>query len=381
MTTEVTSIFSQLNSAIDQNRYCLTIYRNMDNWSETVIQNELQNQLKALFKECNHGLEGIQIAELTKNVVDQVITLPFYKASVGIFLDVDLDNYDKAKISLGENLNIVFSEENISDSQSCGRIFALRNLFKMTKLFSDTLCVYVAKKETRFYLLNSEFKLLDKLDNVILEKYEDRFRNNTPGMGGVTHGGSAADEKEDKFNKTTLNEVVSRLKEIAQTQNKYKNMIVFLSSEFAGYESFIEPEMKYYTETPPLIIKKVIDKESNFEVEFKKASKEYFDKITREKLEKYQTSIDGQFKTDFTEIIECVRDARVQKIYIKEDFRAKGFVLTKDLPYLEKVDGANETEFLVDWIIRKVIQTGGEVFIIDKDSELFKENIVARLRY
>lgn len=381
MTSEVTSILELQDRSIENNLDCLTIYRSISNWSETIIKSKLQNQLKALLKDCPNKLDGRQIQQISENIMTQVLTLNFYKKSVGIFVSLDTSDPMNIEVSLNKNLLVLFSDEVVEDEQVCGKIFSLKNLFKMTSLFHDTLCIYIAKKETRFYELNSEFKLVDKMDNLILERYEDRFRYKTPGVQGATHGGSAADEKEDKFNKTTLNDVIKRLKKIAKKQNRYKYMIVFVTSEFAGYENFIEPEFSYYSETKPVILKREVDKEENFEAEFKKALNEKYYELTKEKIEKYTTSIDGLFITELDEIVKAGRESRIHKLYLKENFSSEGYILTKDLPYSNKVDGSTETNQLIDWLIRKVLETKGEVFVLDQDSEIMSKPIAARLRY
>jgi hypothetical protein len=99
------------------------------------------------------------------------------------------------------------------------------------------------------------------------------------------------------------------------------------------------------------------------------------------KLEKYKTSIDGTFQKDFVDIVVHVRDARVHKLYIREDYRHDGYILTKDLPYLEKVDGAMQTDQLCDWMIKKVIDTAGEVYVLDKDDDTIDQGLVVKLRY
>lgn len=374
-------VFNLIKNATFNNLDCITVYRSMDNWSESIIKSELQNQIKVALQQCTNKLSGLQINALASQIIQQIITLPFYKKSVGIFITADFTNPEDLNFTLNENIVVAFSDIPVSDYQSCSKVFSLTNLFKMTQNFEDNLCIYISRKETKFFLLNSEFKHIKTIENVILEAYEDRFRNRTPGATGVIHGGSAADEKESKFSKKILNDAIENLKEFAKQQNQYKNIIVFYSNDFAPFADFLTEQLKFFSSAAPCLEIKIIDNEANFENEFKQALANCTNKITEEKLNKYKTSIDGTFKKELEDIVSAAAEARIQKVYIKEDFRTKGYILNRDLPYTTKTDGSVETENLNDWILKKVFETGGEVFVLDKDSPLLEVPFVAKLRY
>src|SRR5690606_5623920 len=125
-----------------------------------------------------------------------------------------------------------------------------------------------------------------------------RFKGNTPGAQGVVHSGSSADEKEMKFAKKILNDMVTKLKEIAVKQNQYKCIFIVYTDDFANYSDFIAKELSYFSEMKPVQHIKGIDVDSHFENEFKGLRKSAFDNLTKEKLEKYKTSIDHTFTTN-----------------------------------------------------------------------------------
>jgi hypothetical protein len=380
MNKEVTSILNLQRKAIENNLDCITIYLTIDNPSKTIIQTELINQIKGAIRSCSETLEGKQIHDLSEKIVAEFITLPFYKRSIGIFIIMDTEDPKTMNVKLSENLEVIFSDVPLMDFQMCGKIFSLNNLFKMTNYFHDTLCIYVSRKETYYYLLNQDFRQLERIENEILEAYEDRFRFQTSGSEFM-HGGSSADEKENKFAKKILNDMVAKVKELAKSPHRFKNIIVFYTNNFVNFEDFLKQELAIYSETPPVISQKVVDTKGHFEEEFKRTLHEYLQNITKMKLEKYKTSIDGTFQKNFIDIVAHVRDARVHKLYIKEDYRHDGYILTKDSPYLEKVDGAMETSQLCDWMIKKVIDTAGEVYVLDKDDTTIDEGMVVKLRY
>jgi hypothetical protein len=380
MNQEVTSVLNLQSKAIQDNLDCISIYLSLDNPSKTIIQTELINQIKGAIRSCSDTLEGKHIHDLSEKIVAEFITLPFYKKSVAIFLVIDANDPSTMKVTLGDNLIVIFSDKEVTSGQYCGKIFKLTNLFKLTSYFNDTLCIYVTRKDTYFYNLNQDFKLIEKVENEILEAYEERFRNMTGGTDFM-HGSSKEDEKEAKFAKKILNDMVTKVKSLGNRQNRFKNIILFHTKNFVNFDDFLMTGLSVYSETKPVIQQIVMDNEGHFEEEFKKVLHAYLDSITKEKLEKYKTSIDGTFKKDFDEIVECVRDARVHKLYIKEDFEASGYILTRDMPYVSKTDGAVETDQLVDWMIKKVLDTAGEIFVLDKEDETIDRGIVAKLRY
>lgn len=384
MNASVEKVFKMLRYAHKNNLHCISIYRTFSNWSESTIRNEIGKQIKVAIQNCKDiKIDSNQINFTTEQIISIISKIPFYKNSVGIFIVDDLNKEGPKTFKLNQNIIVIFSDVIIEDYQNCNKIFSLKGLFKMTEYFSDSLCINISKKETKYYLLNSEFRLIKTVENIILEAYEDRFRNKTPGAtgGGFVHGGSGSDEKEAKFAKKILNDAITNLKKFAKLQNQYKYIIVFYSDDFAGYSEFINESIKFYSQTPPCLEKKIIDNENELEKEFKKALESCNKKITEEKLSKYKTGIDGTFKCDITNIISAAAEARIQKIYIKENAVLKGYVLNKDIPYIKKVEGSEETEELVDWTIKKIVETGGEVFILTKDTNLIECEIAAKLRY
>lgn len=365
----------------NNNLYYLSVYRTVDNWSENIIKSELQNQIKDALQGCEVALSGNQINNIAGRIIDQIISQQFHKSSVAIFCALNLSNPDNVEIKFGENLIVIFSDEKISSAQCCGEIFCLMNLYKMTQYSADCLCIYVSRKSTSFYLLNSEIELISKNENIILEAYEDRFRNPTPGTNGSIHSGSSSDNKEMKFAKKILNDMLTKLKSIAVKQNQYKCIFIVYTDDFANYADFIDKELTYFSEMKPVQHVKGIDIDSQFEREFKNLRQEAFTNLTKEKLEKYTTSIDNTFSTDTEEITKASREGRIQKLYVKEGHTQKGFIHNRDMPYLGKYENSVSTDFLLDWIIKKVIDTNGEIFTLNADSNFIDGAMAAKFRY
>lgn len=378
---DTTSSILNLWDKTNKNLYYLSVYRTVDNWSENIIKSELQNQIKDALQKCEVMLTGNQINKIAGRIIDRIVFQQFHESSVAVFCALDLTDTDNVEIELDKNLIVIFSEEKVSNTQCCGEIFCLTNLYKMTQYSADSLCIYISRKNTSFFLLNSELELISKSENVILEAYEDRFRNPTPGTNGSIHSGSSSDDKEMKFAKKILNDMLTKLKTIATSQNQYKCIFIVYTDDFANYSDFIDKELVYFSEMKPVQHIKGIDIDSQFEREFKNLRQEAFSNLTKEKLEKYSTSIDNTFSTEIEEITKASREGRIQKLYVREGHSQKGYIQNNDMPYLNKNENSIATDFLLDWILKKVIDTKGEIFTLNTDNKFIDGSIAAKFRY
>ena len=368
-------LLDQQNLALKNNELCLSIYHNIDNPSKSIIKSAIRDLVLDYLKKFNY--EHLAAREIAHQISEVVYNQEIYKRSIGIIARLGSD------LTLNENLFLIFSDIKIEEYGYVGEIFDLTSAIKMNQADSNSLVIDISKEKILIFKSKDEdFEKIKEIENKILEAMEDRYTGmHSTGENAFVHQGSAMNEKKDKFATTILNNMFEELNKLNLGDQSFKRVLIFCSPDFSSHKDKIIDLLKKYSTNDPIVVQKTLKLESDIKEHAKKEIESIRSESKDHDLENLQTANSSAFADDWENVIKAAREARIYKLYIKEGFHEPGFLLNKDLPYIMEEENVESTKNLTPWIIKKTFETGGEIFVLDNESNEIQYPVLAALRF
>lgn len=358
-----------LQNDTSNNYKYLTIYHTLTNLEDKIVEKEIKSVITEAFRK--EG-ENEMYKNLVEKVNDAVIKNKEVKFGAAIFL-----RFDNSGNFSNEDLIIHFSKFTPETKSFIGDIFDLSSLAGMIEE-EKNLFVNMSFGDTKIYKLeNDNLQLISTLDNTILEKMEDRFTNvqkTSPGIGsgGVQSSSGEFQQKEDKFVRTIVNEMIAGVKQINNNPNTYDTIFIAYSNDFEIDSDHMRNELKHLSKSVITQIKN-IDNEKDLKNKVTEFIEEHRSNEVEDILNQYKTKIDIRLHDEPEQVFEFLRRSNVQKLFLSDTVQKEGYLLDNSLPYLEQYPDAEHKENIIPYIVKQVLEIDGEVYLLDKE---YKGNVM-----
>lgn len=371
----------------NSNEICLTIYHPVENTSKDIVKTEVRNLTMKYLKECSEDIDNKIIRSVADKIGELIVFENIYKSGIGIFVKFNKSDFKSEELVSGENIYFLFSKFIFPDSGFCGEIFDITYVNEMTRANLKSMIINISWKSSEVYeYINEELHEVMKIDNKILEAMEDRYTNvqstaTGMGSGGIMHSGSQAHEKDNKFTRTIINNLLEKLKEMCEKSDEYRYILCFYSADFSVHKEHLHTEIKKLCSKDAFSEQKNLDSVQDLKRDIEEVIKKLTITQSTEELEKARNDLKKNFIEDWENVSKAANNAQIQKVFIKIGSYEPGFIIDEDFVSVVEEEGSVKQGNIAPWIIKKVIETGGDVALLDKDSNLIKYPIAAVLRF
>lgn len=370
ITKRNTQVEKLLNIKTVSNNKFLTIYHTLSNLEDKIVEKEIRSLIIEAFRKENAG-DTYKV--LIDRVIEEVLRNKPVKFGLAIFL-----KFDDAGNFEDEDLVVHYSKFTPATKSFLGDVFDLSTLAGMSEE-GTSLFINISRGDTKVYSLeNDSLDLLKTLDNAILERMEDRFTNvqrtaSGIGSGGVQSSSGNMQEKEDKFVRTIVNQMIEDVKKMNNQNNAYDSILIVYSSDFAIDADYMKENLKHLSSKEIITEQINIDYEKNLRDKVAEIINNHTKNEVENILTEYKTKIDVRLHEDTEEIFEFIRNSNVQKLFINDEVVKEGYLLSNSLPYLEQYPEAEHKENIIPYIVKNVLEADGEVYLLDKN---YKGNVL-----
>lgn len=382
MNPQLQKLITEQDKALNRNETCLSIYHNFDNPSKNIMQTEIRNLTLNYLKKFTEE-KSIELRDIAYQLGDIIFDYPIYNKSVGIFARLNFNDSKIPTLELKKNLFMIFSNTKVEDFGYVGPIFDLTSAIKMMQEDANALVLNISKEDIIILKSNnSDFEKIKGFKPIILEAMKDRYTDiYSTGEGTIIHQGGGANEKQDKFTNTILSQVFEELEKLNIPDKNYKRILVFTSSDFLTHHNKIIEALKRYSQTEPVVVQKPLKIEEDIKSHAKEKLEEIRLTSKANNIEDLKSGGITTFAEDWENVTAAARESRIYKLYLKEGFQEPGFLLNKDLPYINKELNSEPVDNITPWLIRKVIENRGEIIVLDKENPEINYPVFAALRF
>jgi len=317
----------------------------------------------------------------------QVDELENLRQGLAIFVEIALDKLQGKKIEIPQDTVTVLPlnrspkrEVRLEDA------YDVDQLVWMNNVAGSALVMSLRGKEAYLYCVDLSGIEPERKEKVPLElerepEYLEQF---SPTNFRELYHGTGAD-KLSRMREMERERLIRDVKEVIKSPlapSGYEYLIIFASSGFDTLISnLVDDATVAPAETEVIVERKNIDDE----MEIKRLAREKISKNQEERrrqlLERIQEAPE-QYAEGWDGVTEAAREGSIAALFIKPDLERAGFVLDRKLPYLEPAAGSRRVNNLAPWLVRRVVQTDGEIAVFRGANDTREvPDLAAFLRY
>ncbi|GAB4145428.1 MAG: hypothetical protein OHK0017_05000 [Patescibacteria group bacterium] len=387
--TDYKEIITQLLSNSTTNHadeYFLSLYMPFALPEQALNLNEFGTRLKSqLLSDLGQDSELADAKDLRQEIAFKISDLAkninVNMAGVAVFLRFNLSKEQDRLLEFDQsNLTIVPLHQAPSLQTYIGKTYDLAQLSSISCNNLEALVFNLDRNKCElFHFDPPQFNVLETVSNPFFENLEPKSHSRryvTPGQGDYNVSAGEDHNWDIEEDKHFLQLIYEKLKEF---DGKIPILIGFYSSIFDEFlnntdNNLLNSNLKFETN----FVGKNIQEQQQVESEAIDKYNKILKQRHRLKLETAQEAND-LFKIGLDDVLGAVRLSQVDQLFIIQNLMLPGYILQQSLPYLDEQPDSIAVKNIYPWIVKQVLQTGGEVCIV-QTGELNNE-IAAKTRY
>jgi hypothetical protein len=354
--------------------YCLTLYQPNHGVPKGNLLQQVRLQIIEALRQ--HKFVG-QFPDLHQNLADSIISkledLDELGKGIAFFCVFDpTRDYKKSAAELVEHpCQIVVLAHPPVPEITISRVFDLDQLLWANTLSYQALVIQVDRHQWNLYLMTSEqmTKLEDQVNPYAeAERPDEHLGRHVGSQGGSIVHGTATEKlhhREAKENQQFLMDLADFLKEARTTLPAFEYVVVGYSEVFREYIKAFQTRFHAYLPDLPLIF---IDKNVRDVPQLHQASQKLIDTYRHQQVEDLLHTNREQYPKyteEWVQIVAASRDGNIRYLFVPSKANSSGYVLNRELPYIDQVNQAVGVRNLVPWVVKRVVETDGQVLISD----------------
>jgi len=136
----------------------------------------------------------------------------------------------------------------------------------------------------------------------------------------------------------------------------------------------------FFPKTETILIDKNITDQKQLEELVVKKTDQYKKKTIKKQLKEAQERFD-RYLGAWQEILTAANEGRIQKLFIKPVINKKGYVTPDNRIYNYPVKSSRLVNNIAPWLVRQVLAAGGDIIILDHNSQNSLPEVAALKRY
>lgn len=351
---------------------------------------ELQHQIRVMVLDESHqhpvvGQNNQLCQKLAQRAETKVSEIDDARKGIALFLlfDVSKSYLDSNQITA----EAIVVDREPRPEVHIGRMFDVDQLLWLSSLHTPSLVAEISRKHWTLYSMSEsgQIKEITSQNNPYIEaeRPATQLQQYSPTPSDtVMHGRGTAniERREEKENEQFLMDMLRYLKD---NQDDLPQFSYFVLSHSSSYTEFLEPFFQELHRIWPSVQEIIFDKQFNSQAALAKeslaalanAKQEHTFQEWKRAQEDHQKFVD-----DWSTLVAAARDGKIEVLFVPSTLSKPGFVLDRDLPYAESVDGGLQVRNVVPWMVKRVAETDGKVVVSDAINEN-EAPLAAKLRY
>ncbi|MFW6143403.1 MAG: hypothetical protein ACOC4Z_00530 [Patescibacteria group bacterium] len=383
--SEIISQLVTASSPEDSTTFFLTAYLPLDNNNKAEVKQYVKSplftalrnheQLKS-YKNLRHNL--------VQSVNNKINKLEKLGQGLAIFTKIDLENRQEEKTKISEKEITLLPLNNSPKKETrIGHTYDLDQLVWMNNIAGTGLIISLRGTEGHIYQI--DLSGISSEEGVLkVERKPEARERVAPKKVRDLHYSTGT----NKLQKAQENERLRLLKDVKETiktsptAKNFEYLIVFASSAFSELvPNLINDKSLVPTGTEVIVVDKNIEDEQELKkVTYQKiiqAQKEKINTFFQQAKENPHKYIEG-----WNSVVPAAYEGQIQIIFIKPDLEISGYIKGEDnLPSLEAIPESRKVNNLAPWIVRRVVQTEGDIAVWYGIANRDVPDIAAFLRY
>lgn len=253
------------------------------------------------------------------------------------------------------------------------KVFDLDQLVWLNYIETDTLFLSLNRNEAKFWAVDgSSANLIKQIKNkYLLKENKEHLQEFAPIKGSPIIHGTGSNKpniREEKRNEYFLDDLKELLKKDGLTTG-HKYLIISFSNYFKNNLDQLVSDLKIIF---PRMIITTTDKSLSDKNKIFKETQKIIKQITQETINKELAKAKenyNQYLDNFEEITRASRNKNIFKLFFKPDLEKPGWVENGEYIFIEKRPQGRRVKNILPWLVRNVIESGGEIYLLPKDNE------------
>lgn len=367
----------------------LTIYFPSQGQPKNRLKKEIGSFVSTTLKKSQEGkLIFDQKAILTQvnQTIDNLESLP---KGLAFFIKLNSSTGNGKKISPIEEENFVFIPlEKLPQKEIfLGANFDLDQLVWLADKGIDGLVFQINQNEAQIYVYDDQrlFAIAKQKNPLGQQKEAGQYLEQFSPLNfqGIFHGTGqdAIDKKKREKNKLFLKSLQLFVKERADLTESFDYLVINWSSSFAKLDTNFPQELAaFFPKTKVILIDKNIGDPKQLEQIIIKKINQAQMANTKKQLEAAQENFDRYLKS-WSKILTAANENRIEKLFIRPVIKKRGYVAKDNQIFTYPVKNSRLVDNIAPWLIHQVLETGGDIIILDQRQKKDFPPIAALLRY
>ncbi len=366
----------------------LTVYFPNQNQPKERLKKELRSFILTTLKKNkkeNLTQSGKTIANQISQTIDRLESLP---QGLSFFVRFSPKAENDREISLITEENFVFIPlERVPQKEIfLGTNFDLDQLVWLADKGIDGLVFQINQKEANIYVYDDRrlFPVDNQQNPFVSDEKKQYLEQFSPiNFQGIFHGTGedSVAKKEKEENKLFLKKLQAFVKDRADLAESFDYLVINWSTKFVKLNTNFPKEMAaFFPKTETILIDKNITDQKQLEELVVKKTDQHKKKTIKKQLKEAQERFD-RYLGAWQEILTAANEGRIQKLFIKPVINKKGYVTPDNRIYNYPVKSSRLVNNIAPWLVRQVLAAGGDIIILDHNSQNSLPEVAALKRY
>ncbi len=340
--------------------------------------NKIQQQIKSLLHEGFIKIDANQqIPEPLRKTKESLI--PIFENKINELSSPQkglagfaMFNPNKKPDNEGNEIIIVSTRKEPFREISISKVFDLDQLVWLNFIETDALFLSLNRNEAKIWTVNgNSTNLIKQIENeYLIEEDKEHLEEYSPTKGSSIIHGTGSNKPNIRAEKRDEN-FLNDLKELLKKDNLtvgHKYLIISFSSYF---RNSIDPLINELKNIFPKMIITTTDKSLNDKDKIFAETHEKINRITKETIDEELSKAKenyNQYLDNFEDITKASRDRNLFKLFFKPDLEKPGWI-EEDYIFIEKRPRGRKVKNILPWLVKNVIESGGEIYLLPKDDE------------
>lgn len=307
--------------------------------------------------------------EVVRVIQEQIDLMDDLRQGFAIFVKLDLDKIQGEKVKLSaEDIDVLALNRSPKREVRIADMYDVDQLVWMNNIAGTALVISLRGKEARLYSLDLSGIEPERKEEVPveLEKESEYLEGYSPIDFRELYHGTGAD-KLSKMREMEREQLINDVKDAIRSPAvscECEYLVVFASSAFSTLVSKLTKDATVAPAGTEVIVEnKNIEDEMELKREARKKIAQAQEGKKKLLLGRAQES-PSQYVSGWQDVTDAARGGVVAVLFVRPDLEMHGYVLNDELPHLQKFPGTRPVNNLAPWIVRRVVQTGGEVVVL-----------------
>lgn len=368
--------------------YFLSAYLPKNNRNKAEVKKHIKSHLFEAFRNHPELKKDKDLRhEVIRAVQEKVDLLDALRRGLAIFVRIDLGELRGESVSLaGDNVEVLALNREPKREVRIEDTYDVDQLVWMNNIAAMALVISLRGKEARLYHVDLSGIEPERKEEVPveLEREPEYLEGYAPIDFRELYHGTGAD-KLSRMREMEREQLINDVKEVINSPAvpcKCEFLVIFASSAFSTLVSKLTNDATVAPRGTEVIVEhKNIEDEKELKVEAQKKIAQAQEGRKKRLLSRAQES-PKQYVEGWQNVADAAREGSIAALFVKPDLEMKGYVLDGEIPHLQKYPGTRPVNNLAPWIVRRVVQTGGEVVVLRGSNNTDEvPDIAAFLRY